>query len=98
MKVTITGEVLVDEHAEMAALLQRSLHGEGRALAGRLQIAHGLAADLVQTRAMAGSLGARNTAVVSSPKRAAQIAGSFQLARWAEKIRPGLPSSLRLEK
>ncbi len=33
------------------------------------------------------------TAVVSSPKRAAQIAGSSQLARWAEKMRPGFPSS-----
>ena len=50
MKSTVhaAGEMLVDQHAEMAAALQHALHGEGRALPGRLEAAHGLAADLVQ--------------------------------------------------
>ena len=41
------GEMLVDQHAEMAAALEHALHGEGGALARRLEPAHGLAADLV---------------------------------------------------
>ena len=45
--------------------------------------------------AAAGLFGARNTAVASRSNFAAAIAGSSQLPRWAEKIRPGLPSSRR---